>query len=54
MSLDGLVEPVQPLADAGPEVDPEGVVLALEPGAADAEDRPAARDVVQRRRRASR
>ena len=31
------------------EVDAEGVVLALEPGAADAEHGPAARDVVERR-----
>ena len=43
MSIDRLVEPVEPLAEAAAEVDPEGVVLALEPGAADAEDRAAAR-----------
>ena len=40
---DGLVEPVEALAEARPEVDPERIVLALEPGAADAEDRPAVR-----------
>ena len=50
MSIDRLVEPVEPLAEAGPEVDPERLVLALEPGAADAEDGPAARDVVEGRR----
>ena len=38
-----LVEAVEPLPEARSEVDPEGLVLALEPGAADAEDRPAAR-----------
>ena len=46
---DRLVEPVEPLAD-GREVDAVGVVLALEPGAADAEHGPAAGDVVERRR----
>ena len=34
MRPDGLVEPVQSLAEAGAEVDPEGIVLALEPAAA--------------------
>ena len=47
---DRLVEPVEPLPDAGPEVDPERVVLALEPGAADPEDRPAVADVIEGRR----
>ena len=46
----GLVEPVEPLAEAAAEVDPVGVVLALEPGAAEPEDRAAARQVVERRR----
>ena len=44
-----LVEPVEPLAGARAEVDAVGVVLTLEPGAADAEDGPA----VRRRDRAS-
>ena len=52
MSADRLVEPVEALAEARPEVDPERLVLALEPGAADAEDRPAVADVVEGRRRA--
>ena len=47
---DRLVEPVEALAEARPEVDAEGVVLPLEPRAADAEDRPAVADVVHRRR----
>ena len=46
---DRLVEPVEPLARAAEELDAEAVVLALEPGAADAEHGPAARDVVERR-----
>ena len=46
---DRLVEPVEPLARAAEELDPEAVVLALEPGAADAEHGPAVRDVVERR-----
>src|SRR4029079_805437 len=46
---DGLVEAVEPFADGG-EVDAIGVVLALEPGATDAKDRPALREVVERRR----
>ena len=49
MSADRLVEPVEPLAEAGPEVEPERVVLALEPAAAEAEDEPAAGQVVDRR-----
>ena len=44
---DRLVEPVEPFADGRPEVDPECVVLALEPGATDPEDRPPAADVVE-------
>ena len=48
--LGRLVEPVEPLAEARPELDPEGLVLALEPGAADAEDRPPVAHVVERRR----
>jgi len=43
-----LAEPVEPLAEPGPEVQPEGSVLPLEPGAADAHDRPSAADVVDR------
>ena len=46
---DRLVEPVEPLAGAGEEVDAEGVVLALEPRPADAEHGPTARHVVERR-----
>ena len=46
---DGLVQPAEPLTRARAEVDAEGVVLALEPGAADAEHRAAGRDVVERR-----
>ena len=38
---DRLVEPVEPLAEPRAEVDAEGVVLALEPPAAEAEDEPA-------------
>ena len=44
-----LVEPVEALAEAGPEVDAVRGVLRLHPGAAEAEDRPAAGDVVERR-----
>ena len=47
---DGLVEAVQALAHARPEVDPERRVLAGEPGAADPQGRPAARHVVEGRR----
>src|SRR5919198_1101591 len=32
--VDGLVEPVEPLTEARTELDPVGLVLALEPGAA--------------------
>jgi len=44
---DGLVEPLEPLAGAGLELDPVGLVLQAEPGAAKAEDRAAAADVVE-------
>ena len=44
------LEPVEALAEAGPEIEPERVVLAPEPARADPEDEPAARDVVERRR----
>ena len=47
---DRLVEPVQALAEARPELDPVGPVLGLHPRAADAQDRPAAADVVEGRR----
>ena len=47
---DRLVQPAETLAEARPEVDAEGLVLALEPGATDAEHRAAAGDVVERRR----
>ena len=46
---DGLVEPIEALAEARPEVDPEGVVLAFEPAATEAEDEPALRQVVDGR-----
>ena len=46
---DRLVQSIKALAETGPEVHPERVVFALEPATADAEDRPAARDVVERR-----
>ncbi len=46
----GLVEAVEALAEPAAEVDPEPLVLALEPRAAEAEDRAAARQVVERRR----
>ncbi len=44
-----LIEPIQTLPETGPEIDAERIVLALEPGAADAQDGATARDVVQRR-----
>ena len=48
---DGLVESIQPLPEAGaPVLDPERLVLALEPGAADAEHGPPVADVVEGRR----
>ena len=47
---DRLVQPVQALAEAAAEVDAEGVVLPFEPATTEPEDRPAARDVVERRR----
>src|SRR6266487_5612230 len=43
---DRFVEPAEALAGAGPEFDPVGSVLELEPGAADAQDRPTAADVI--------
>ena len=46
-----LGEPVETLAEAGPEVDPERLVLTLEPRPAEAHDRPAATDVVDGRDR---
>ncbi len=46
---DRLVQPAQPLTRARPEVDAEGVMLALEPGSADAEHRTPGRDVIERR-----
>ncbi len=48
--VDRLLEPVEALAEAAAEVEPEGVVLTLEPRAADPEHEPAAREVVERRR----
>ena len=45
----GLAEPVEPLAEPAPELEAERVVLPFEPAAADAEDRPPAADVVERR-----
>ena len=47
---DRLLQPVEPLAEARPEIEPECFVLALEPAAADAEDEPAVRKVIERRR----
>ena len=46
---DRLVQPVEPLAEPRAEVDAVRLVLELHPRAADAEDRPAAADVVERR-----
>ena len=46
---DRLVEAIEALPESRPEVDAEGVVLPLEPGAADAEDGAAIRDVVEGR-----
>ena len=48
---DRLVHPGQPLAEARAEVDAVGGVLRLHPRAADAEDRPPAAEVVDRRDR---
>jgi hypothetical protein len=48
--VDGLLEPVKPLAEARSEVEPERLVLPPEPAAADAQDEPAVRHVVQGRR----
>ena len=47
----GLVEPIEPIAEAAAEVDPVGRVLVLEPGAAEPEPGSAAGDVVDRDRR---
>ena len=41
-----LVEPVQALAEAGPEIDAVGGVLVLEPGATEAQPGPTAADVI--------
>jgi hypothetical protein len=46
-----LGEPVEALPEAGPEVEPEGRVLRLEPRAADAQDRAPIAHVVDRRER---
>ncbi len=43
-----LVHPVQALADPAAELDAVGLVLRVEPGAADAQDRPPVAQVVQR------
>ena len=43
---DRLVESIEPLAEPRAEVEPEGVVLALEPAAAQAEHEAAVREVV--------
>ena len=48
---DGLVEAIDPLAEARPELEPEGVMLTLEPGRTDPQDRPAIAQVVERRRK---
>jgi catechol 2,3-dioxygenase-like lactoylglutathione lyase family enzyme len=47
--LEGLLEPVEPIAEAAPELDPEGGVLALVPATAQPEDGPTAADVVDGR-----
>ena len=48
---DRLVEPVEPLAEArSPRLEAERIVLPLEPGAADPQDRPTLRDVIEGRR----
>ena len=44
--LEGLLQPVQPLPEAAPELDPEGRVLADVPAAAQPQDGPTAADVV--------
>ena len=43
------VEPVEPFADPGPELDPEGEMLALEPARPEAEDGPAVGQLVEGR-----
>jgi hypothetical protein len=48
---DGLGQPVETLAEASPEVEPERPMLWLEPGAAQAHHRPAPADVVDGRHR---
>ena len=47
---DRLLEAIQPFAEARAEVEPERLVLTLEPAAAEAEDQPAPRQVVEGRR----
>ena len=47
---DRLFEPIEPRAEAGPEIEPEGVVFALEPAAAQTENEAPIRQVVDRRR----
>jgi len=44
-----LPEPAQPLRETRAELDAEVEMLLLEPGGAEAEDRPAAADLVERR-----
>src|SRR6185312_3911356 len=41
-------EPIEALAEAGPEVEPERLVLAGEPAAADAQRQPASGEVIER------
>src|SRR4029078_3520373 len=48
---DGLVQPVQALPDAGPELNAVGLVLQLHPCPTDAEDRPPTARVIDRRDR---
>ena len=47
---DRLIEPIEPLAEAGPEVEPERLVLALEPAPAETEHEAPVREVVDGRR----
>ena len=47
--IDGLVEPVEPLAETRAEINPVGLVLPPEPGAPDAKDGAAPADVIKRR-----
>jgi len=46
--LHGLIQPVEALAEARTEVDAHGLVLGLEPGAADTQDRASCAHVVER------